>query len=161
MKTVKLIFSIFFFSLACISCQKENIEPSYGGSGATQLKAKSAKPLETSVSSLNRNTRTRFEVVVHVSNENSICNSFLVVLKDETGRSIGPAQKYVPGISVYDFFEMVSGSGKRIASFVMDPATVRIACPTELFTASAILNGKFIEGGSYTLDLYPQTNQRD
>lgn len=160
MKTATLIFSIFLFSFVITSCQKDNIGPSMAGNKGTPVKAVLAKPLESSASNQNGYTKTRYEVVVHLSHEVTVCNSYLVELKDETGRLIGPSQKFIPGINVYNFFEMVSATGTRIARLIPDPDIDRLVCLNELFTAPVIKTGKFIEGGSYTFDLYPQTTPR-
>jgi hypothetical protein len=157
MKTTTFIFSIILFSFAITSCQKENIGPSMAGNNDTHVKAVPAKPMETAASNHIGYTKIRYEVVVHLSNEVTICNSYLVELKDETGRLIGPSQKFIPGIGVYNFFETVSATGTRIARLVADPDIDRLVCLNELFTAPAIKTGKFLEGGSYTFDLYPQT----
>jgi hypothetical protein len=157
MKKVSVFLSIFIFSFAFVSCQKENIDPAMKNSGEIADKSVAIKPLDRTAANQNGNTKTRYEVVVHLSTEQSICNSYLVELKDETGRYIGPSQKYTPEISVYNFYETVSASGTRIARLVEDPDTDRLACPNDLFTPPAIQTGNFIQGSSYTFDLYPQT----
>ena len=162
MKTVHFIIPLLFVLFASISCQKENIGPSNDEANGNALKTTPVRPaLIYDASIVNGRTKTRYEVVVHFSNEQALCKSYLVELKDETGRFIGPSQDFDPGISVYNFYESVTSTGTRIARLVPAPYKGRLACSSLLYTEPAIKTGKFIAGGSYTFDLFPQnSNQR-
>ncbi len=97
----------------------------------------------------------RYRVNIHMEVEKSICNLYLVKIVDAFDRELAPAKAYVPGISSYDFFERGPAEGIRIARLVKYNYGGHFECLTELFTAPAVLSGKFMNGETYRFDLFP------
>jgi hypothetical protein len=154
MKTVKLFLTAFAMTAIFTSCQKEQILPQ-ASTSEPALKALPAKPLEEVASDIS-SFKIHYEVVVHYSNETPLCNAYMVELKDGKGNYIAENQNFIPGISTYHFYDNSVGEGLRVARLILNPNIDKIACPTELFTTPAVLTGRFIEGGSYRFDLYPE-----
>ena len=154
MKTLKMIIAVVLMTTLLNACQKEEVLPvmSSPDQGLKTTPAKQGDKAATATSTF----KIQFEVVVHLSGEKPLCNAYMVELKDGNGRKIAENQDYIPGISNYRFFDNSAGYGVRIARLILNPNIDRIACPTELFTTPAILSDRFIPGGSYRLDLYPE-----
>ena len=155
MKKVNIILAAFTMSFFLSSCQKEEIVPQSLSAETGTLKGLPAKTLDE-VSPVTNNFKIHFEVIVHLSTEKSLCNAYMVELKDGNGRLIGDKQNYIPGISTYHFYDNSAGDGVRIARLILNPNIDHIVCPNELYTTPAILEGRFTPGSSYTFDLYPE-----
>lgn len=68
--------------------------------------------------------------VVRITQLNYIQNlggHFLVMMTDETGRLVAPAQTFRPGVSDYTFFEGGTVRGTRVAKMVRLPITLKSA----------------------------------
>lgn len=96
-------------------------------------------------------------VNVNLTIDKRICNWYLVEILDGQGRLVAPAKNYVPGVSAYDFYERGPASGVRIAVLVLAPMNSHFICETELFTAPAMISGKFLPGQTYRYELNPQS----
>ena len=101
--------------------------------------------------------RDSHHVNVNLTVDKRICNWYLVEILDGQGRLVAPAKNYVPGVSAYDFYERGPASGVRIAVLVLAPMNSHFICETELFTAPAMISGKFLPGQTYRYELNPQS----
>ncbi len=103
------------------------------------------------------NTMIRYQVNIKLDTEKPLCNLWLVKILDQNGRMVAPAKAYSPSVTVYNFFERGPAEGTRVAVLVKYQYGDHYVCQTELFTAPAILSGKFLNGETYRFDLYPST----
>jgi hypothetical protein len=104
-----------------------------------------------------RNTGIKYQVNINTSaNKAPVCGTYYVLISDENGALVAPAQKYILGVNSYIFFETRrEASGKRVATLVQGPGEA--ICMAELHTVPAELSGHFLEGITYRFDLYPQS----
>jgi hypothetical protein len=160
MKTVKVLFAAFALSVAFASCQKDNIEPQISSSDQDVIKSIPSKPGDNNNRSLPEKTfNVRYEVNVNIATDKDLCNVYQVEILDGTGQQVAPAIIYVPGTSVYNFYEQTRReSGIRIARLVQVPWDKHYACETELFTKPVARVLNFEDGATYTFDLYPSAH---
>lgn len=97
----------------------------------------------------------RYQVNVILESEKPLCNLWLVKIIDGNGRQVAPAKPYSTSVSRYDFYERGPVEGIRIAVLVKYTYGDHFVCETELFTAPAMLSGKFLNGQTYRFDLFP------
>jgi hypothetical protein len=103
-----------------------------------------------------QNASVSYDVYVHLVADNGLCNDYLVQVSDEKGRLIAPAQRYVPGITKYNFHDQGLMRGKlRIASLVKVTYPQHFVCVNDLYTSPAVQQGPFLMGHTYSFDLYP------
>ena len=80
---------------------------------------------------------------------------YLVVITDETGRKVVPAQTFRPGVWTYTFKEAGSFRGTRVAVLVSYPDTqILWVIPPR------VLKGTFTGGESYRFELTPQAIEK-
>ena len=96
-------------------------------------------------------------VNIVIDNEQTLCNTYLVEIRDGKGQLVAPVQVYVSGVSNYDFFERGPATGVRIASLVRATFGHHYICEIELFTKPAFIYGKFLNGQVYRYDLFPSS----
>jgi hypothetical protein len=101
------------------------------------------------------NKGIRHQVNVSISVEKPLCNTYLIEIRDGHGQLIAPAQRFVPGVSKYEFFERGPASGVRVAKLVRAEYGDRYICEYELFTTPAFVAGPFLTGQTYRYDLFP------
>jgi hypothetical protein len=94
-------------------------------------------------------------VNVNLTIDKPLCNTYLVEIRDAQGQLVAPSQRYVPGVSKYEFFERGPASGVRIASLVRANYGNHFICEYELFTSPAFVAGPFLIGQTYRFDLFP------
>lgn len=95
------------------------------------------------------------QVNVYLSTEKTICNTYLVEVRDGAGQLVAPAQVYVSGVTSYRFYERGPASGVRVASLVLMHYGKHYVCDVELFTKAVKLTGSFLNGQTYRYDLFP------
>jgi hypothetical protein len=99
-----------------------------------------------------------YDVNVHLVANNNMCNVYLVQVTDEKGRLVAPLQRYLPGVTKYNFHEQGMMRGKlRIASLIEATYPYHYVCANELYTAPSSKEGPFLYGHTYSFDLYPVT----
>jgi hypothetical protein len=94
---------------------------------------------------------------VVVSNEQQPCNTYIIEIRDGRGQLVAPAQRYVGGISKYDFYERGPAYGVRIAILKRAYFGDHFICEIEFYTMPAMVNGPFQVGKTYRYDLFPVT----
>ena len=98
-----------------------------------------------------------YDVYVHLVGVNSLCNDYQVQVTDEKGRLVAPVQRFVPGVTRYNFHEQGLMRGKlRIANLIRVTYPNHFVCVNDLITAPAAKQGPFLMGHTYSFDLYPQ-----
>jgi hypothetical protein len=77
-----------------------------------------------------------------------------VAMTDANGKPIAPAQRFIPGVFTYVFYEKGPYVGTRVAHLVNDPIV-----PTNIpfYCAPDSQTGKFLPGNSYLFNLTPTT----
>lgn len=98
-----------------------------------------------------------YHVNIHLpSFSKDICNTYLVQILDENGRTVAPAQVFIEGVSKYVFHETSTSMGKsRMAVLVPVEYPQHYVCTNDLFTIPDVEMGPFEKGQTYTFDLYP------
>jgi hypothetical protein len=115
----------------------------------------SAKPGEGTLSNAAEPT-IRYQVMVHFSLENALCNLYEIQVLNEHGQLVAPAQFFLPGTDMYNFYEPGPVNGLRIARLVMVSRDGQhYICPNELYTRPDFKFGYFDNGRSYLFNLYP------
>jgi hypothetical protein len=94
-------------------------------------------------------------VNVILTGEISLCNTYLIEIRDGSGQLVAPAQTFKPGVSGYDFYERGPSSGIRVARLVRANNGKSYICDKELFTTPAYVLGPFLNGQTYRYDLFP------
>ena len=84
----------------------------------------------------------RYEVVVHISGEPSMCSMYMVQLVKPNGDFAAPTQTFRPGVNTYTFYEAGNVRGIRIARLILGPNMDHAACPPTLFTKPDVKAGK-------------------
>jgi hypothetical protein len=159
MKTVKFILAALVLSFSIISCQKETIEPQQSFSGSQDLNANPIKKGEiNNESKMDITIRVQYSVAVHLPIGRALVNTYQVEIVNANEEPVAPRQIFVPGTSVYNFFEQTQQeSGIRIARLV--PLTYpneHFISKPELFTSPVIIVANFVDVQSYSFDLYPK-----
>jgi hypothetical protein len=90
-----------------------------------------------------------------IANEQALCNTYLIEIRDGKGQLVAPAKAYVSGVTGYDFFERGPASGIRVATLVRANFGHHFICEMELFTTPAAVQGPFLNGQVYRFDLFP------
>jgi hypothetical protein len=102
----------------------------------------------------------RYEVNIHFSFNQPLCNMYQVEIRDAGGKLVAPAQYFVPGKAVYTFIEKTSlRKGTRIAQLVLAPDVDRFACDQELYIAPVAKLISFTDRETYKFDLNPILKQ--
>ena len=96
-----------------------------------------------------------YRVNVNLSSEKTLCNTYLIEVRDGQGKLVDLPQRYIMGVSQYDFSERGPASGVRIAYLVRAEYGDHFLCEYELFTTPAAVNGPFLIGQTYRFDLFP------
>ena len=81
-------------------------------------------------------------------------DNFIIIITDEKGRKVAPAQAFHEGVWAYTFREAGSFRGVRIASMVSYPAT-----PTEWVIPPVKIIATFYAGQTYFFELIPESNE--
>jgi hypothetical protein len=102
-----------------------------------------------------------YEVLIHQPDNGLAHNSYLVQLIDQAGRSVSPAQKYVAGVSQYNFYEEGPVTGVRIARMVLVGNNDSSAGFSGLTCKKDVKAGTFKNGSVYIFNLYPQSISPD
>jgi hypothetical protein len=109
----------------------------------------------------NKNNQTplspviRYEVNVILPAEKNLCNTYYIVIRDESGKMVAPVKPLAAGISKYLFYERGPAKGARIATLEVSNYGDRYICDRELFANPAVLFGLFETGKTYRFDLFP------
>ena len=97
------------------------------------------------------------QVNVNLAEEQSLCNTYLIEVRDGFGQLVAPAQRLIQGVVIYDFFERGPASGVRVATLVRENYGHHYICENELFTTPAVVFGPFLVGQTYRFDLFPSS----
>ena len=163
MKTAKFILAAFVLSFTIISCQKENIVPQSPVS-SQDLKGQPVKKGENSKKeNPDEITGVNYAITVHFPLGRELRSTYEVEIVNANEQLVAPRQIFVPGTSVYNFFEQAKQeSGIRIARLVpvKYPDEHFLSAP-ELSTTQEIKIIDFLEGESYSFDLWPKFTTPD
>lgn len=111
----------------------------------------SVKPGQTTAKMVN--------YTVRVENADYLRNfgrNFLVMVTDETGSLVAPAQVFRPGVTDYQFFEGGTARGTRVAQLVQTPRSPQpVVIPPRVFT------GIFYGGETYLFVIGPIPSATD
>ena len=164
MKTVKFILAAFVLSFSIISCQKENIEPQSPVSSSQDLKG---QPVNKGENNKKQNpdeiTGVKYAITVHFPVGRELRSTYQIEIVNAADQPVAPRQIFVPGTSVYNFFEQANQeSGIRIARLVQVkyPDEHFLSAP-ELSTPPDIKVINFLDGESYSFDLWPKFTTPD
>jgi hypothetical protein len=106
--------------------------------------------------SANKQKLITYEVKINfAANFPGALSHFMVVITDESGRKVVPAQAYHPGVSTYTFKEAGTLRGTRIAVMVPYPAN-----PSGWVVPPSVKKGTFVGGASYSFELTPLSNEK-
>jgi hypothetical protein len=155
MKATKLFSIAILFSLAFISCQKEEVQPQNMQTNNDLIKSKpDENPLIAPFSTIPRIT---YQVIVHNLLGVNLCNPYSVRITDVNGRIIAE-KPFDPAISVYEFSEPIPVSAARIARLDIAVQPRSLICPLEISTKpdEIIMERLFKVGVVYTFDLFPR-----
>ena len=156
MKTTNYLFAAVALSIAFVSCQKETIEPMKPA--ALNVREIPAVMDEGLSADAKGTISVRYEISINMEADKPLCNRYQVELLDATGHQVLPAQIYVPGTKIYNFYEQTRLSkGVRIARLVVIPFDQHYICETELFTVPVSKLIQFVDGETYSYALYPET----
>jgi hypothetical protein len=97
----------------------------------------------------------RYQVNIHLQGEQSGCNVYWVLITDLRGNNIAAPKVYNPSVATYNFYELGTVRGVRIARIVLGPSLGGFACDANLYTEPAIMMGDFMGGETYVFDLFP------
>jgi hypothetical protein len=97
-----------------------------------------------------------YQVNIHSSYEKTLCNTYLIEIRDGQRQLVAPPQRYISGVTRYDFYERGPASGVRVASLVLATYGQHYVCDVELFTTPAVMRGPYLNGQTYRFDLYPK-----
>jgi hypothetical protein len=96
-----------------------------------------------------------YSVDVIVSPETPLCGSYLVMMTDEAGNMVAPAQPFVHGVTTYMFNEVWHDFiGVRTARMVYAPNKEGV-CSQQLYAEPDAMFNFFMTGQMYHFDLYP------
>jgi hypothetical protein len=138
MKTIKILSAfcmILFFGLT-------------SAFAATPANGSSVKPV----------VAIRYQVSIHLTNDVSLCNLYLVQIVDEHGRLVAAPQAFRQGIPFYFFSERGPAKGTRTAQLVLNSEIRQFVCPNQIHTSPFSLTGTFLVGETYEFNLYPTTH---
>jgi hypothetical protein len=100
----------------------------------------------------------RYQVFVHCPCDGHVSNIHFVELLDALGNFVAPIQIYRTGVKVYEFSETGSvRRGVRIARMVLSPYADHFDHQAALTCHPVVKVGAFLNGITYTFDLYPDT----
>jgi hypothetical protein len=101
----------------------------------------------------------RYEVNVYQFSHIDLCNTYLVQVKDETGRLVAPPKTFVPGIQRYIFTEIGPARGKvRVAMLILSPFIDPVVCQIQIGALPDVKMGSFLPGQTYSFELLLQVN---
>jgi hypothetical protein len=89
--------------------------------------------------------------IAHDASFDSELNGYMVVMTDGKGRSLAPAQPFIPGTWTYIFQENAPATGTRTAMFIKAPHT----SGPNIHFRSATIKGPFQGGLKYSLYIVP------
>jgi hypothetical protein len=102
----------------------------------------------------------KYEVKVHFSSDNPVCNLYQVQLLDANGRPVAPPQAFIQGKETYTFYEVIRATdGVRIARMILTPNVDHFVCNQELFTPPVVKAIHFNNHQTYIFDLFPIGNR--
>jgi hypothetical protein len=96
-----------------------------------------------------------YQVNVDITYEKPLCNIYLIEIRDGNGVLVAPAQRYISGVSQYNFKERGPASGVRVAILKRAIFGDHFVCLYELFTPPVVICGPFQVGQTYRFDLIP------
>ena len=97
-----------------------------------------------------------YNVFVILSQEESFCGNYLIMVTDGAGNLVVPAKPYIDGVTVYSFFEPGYGFvGTRTAKMVASP-TLDPVCDQLVTTDPASMFTLYMPGTNYPFNLYPK-----
>jgi hypothetical protein len=111
--------------------------------------------IATSQSNLPKANMVHYVVGIHLQDNQPICGDYLVVVVNEAGQQVAPAQHFVPGLGTYHIYE--AGpimNGTRAAKFIIDPGLDEV-CRRPFVTQPDVITDNFYNGVIYSFDLYP------
>ena len=96
-----------------------------------------------------------YNVEVHVKVDLPVCGSYLVMMTDESGNMVAPAQPYVEGTTMYSFHEVWHDFiGMRSARLVLSNSKEGV-CNQPMTADPESMFSYFVQGQTYHFDLYP------
>lgn len=98
----------------------------------------------------------RHQVNVYPVRELTSYQTYIVQVVDENGTLVAPSQTYIPGLNAYTFYERGPRTGTRIARLAMIPQSKGLSCIPYIYCAPDIKSGTFLNGRTYTYNLYPK-----
>ena len=105
-------------------------------------------------------TVIRYQVQVHAPSDKSICNIYQVELLNAGGQQVAPAQIYIPGTTIYTFYERGPVKAPRVARMILAPIGKEggrhYICDNDYFIDPVVQTGPFEGGQTYLFDLYPE-----
>jgi hypothetical protein len=117
--------------------------------------------VETSNTMISTASVVTYKVIVHLTADKPICNTYWIQIINETGRLVAPAQMFVPGKSQYNFYSASKESGirerggKRIAMLIIDPKLRNLECENNMTANPDVKTGLFLKGQTYIFNLFP------
>lgn len=100
----------------------------------------------------------KYQVDIHFQNDISLCNFYVVEMRDEKGLLVAPPQSFRPGVATYTFIERGPATGPRTAWLTVNTMIGALLCPVELYTAPFSISGTFQVGTTYHFHLFPSTH---
>lgn len=97
-----------------------------------------------------------FIVSVKVSNVNSLCHPYYVVITDKGGNLCTAPQPYQVGIENYVFHEAGPVTGTRVANLIEIEGLDHHVCLQKVYTYPDILKDRFRNHSTYKFTLIPR-----
>jgi hypothetical protein len=98
-----------------------------------------------------------YKVMIHSDMISNPSGTYVIMILNESGNLVAPAQAWIPGVNIYTFREKVSGApnpgARRIAKFVPVKPSYLPNSPL-LHAAPAVLVGPFLSGKAYFFNLF-------
>jgi hypothetical protein len=98
----------------------------------------------------------RHLVLIPSFSDRQICGNYVIEIRNEKGQQVAPAKFFVPGTSIYIFYERAfDGEGVRTA--LIRPATNNDGqCMMQVYAAPVTIKGIFEAGKTYRYMLEPK-----
>ena len=99
----------------------------------------------------------RHQVTIMLQNDNRICGTYVVELRNQKGELVAPPKPFIPGTLQYFFYERAfDGEAVRIALIRPVTNTDPSQCANPIYAEPVAIKGIFEAGKTYRYNLVPK-----